>query len=400
MGEVSEFGRVVLVVSIGFVAALLSTRIGERLRVPAPALFLAFSAIATSIFPALGRVLSITDVERIGAVALILILFDGGMQIGWSRFRRELLPISILGFAGTFLTALVMAGLVHYAIGLSWEQSLLVAGALAPTDPAVMFSVLGGRAISERISVILQGESGANDPVGIAVVLGLIEVDRHQAGVGAMVLHVALGLAIGAAVGIAGGLLMRRVMARPTLAADSLYPLRSLAGAGVIYGAASVLDGSGFLAVFIAGMLVAEAEATRGQDIELVHQVLASLGEIVVFVALGLTIHLDSLGFRSVWVDGVIVSVMLVVIARPLVVAALLTPLRYPGREQAFIAWAGLRGAVPILLAAFTLIEGLPGAHRIYGIVFVVVLVTVLVQGSLLPWVAERCSVAEPATVD
>ena len=261
-----------------------------------------------------------------------------------------------------------------------------------------MFSVLGGREIAERISVILQGESGANDPVGIAVVLGLIEVDRHQAGIGAMVLHVTLGLAIGAAVGVGGGLLMRRVMARPTLATDSLYPLRSLAGAGIIYGLASVLEGSGFLAVFIAGMLVAEAEATRGKDIELVHQVLASLGEIVVFVALGLTIHIESLGFRSVWVDGLVISVMLVLIARPLVVGLLLTPLRYPRREQAFIAWAGLRGAVPILLAAFTLIENLPGAHRIYGLVFVVVLVTVLVQGTLLPWVAERCSVTgEPA---
>ena len=397
MGEVAEFGRVVLVVSIGFVAALLSTRVGERLRLPAPALFLAFSAIATSVFPALGRVLSITDVERIGAVALILILFDGGMQIGWSRFRRELLPISILGFAGTFLTAAVMAALVHTVIGMTWKEALLVAGALAPTDPAVMFSVLGGRQIKDRISVILQGESGANDPVGIAVVLGLIEVDRHQAGVGAMVLHVTLGLAIGAAVGVGGGLLMRRVMARPTLAADSLYPLRSLAGAGIIYGIASVLEGSGFLAVFIAGMLVAEAEATRGKDIELVHQVFANLGEIVVFVALGLTIHLDSLSFHHVWVDGAIVSVMLVVIARPAVVALLLTPLRFTAREQVFISWAGLRGAVPILLAAFTLIEGLPGAHRIYGLVFVVVLLTVVVQGTLLPWVAERCSVTEPA---
>jgi cell volume regulation protein A len=290
-----------------------------------------------------------------------------------------------------------MAGLVHYVIGMTWKQGLLVAGALAPTDPAVMFSVLGGREIKDRISVILQGESGANDPVGIAVVLGLIEVDRHQAGVGAMVLHVTLGLAIGALVGAVGGVLMRRVLARPTLATDSLYPLRSLAGAGIIYGVASVLDGSGFLAVFIAGMLVAEAEAPRGKDIELVHQVFASLGEIVVFVALGLTIHLDSLGFHSVWVDGLIVSVMLVLIARPLVVALLLTPLRYPPREQAFISWAGLRGAVPILLAAFTLIEGLPGAHRIYGLVFVVVLVTVLVQGTLLPWVAERCEVTEPA---
>jgi len=399
MGEVSEFGRIVLVVSLGFAAALLSTRVGERLRVPAPALFLACSAIATSIFPALGRVLSVTDVERIGAFALILILFDGGMQIGWSRFQRELVPITILGFAGTFLTAAVMAVLVHSAIGLPWKESLLIAGALAPTDPAVMFSVLGGREIAERISVILQGESGANDPVGIAVVLGLIEVDRHQAGIGAMVLHVTLGLAIGAAVGVGGGLLMRRVMARPTLATDSLYPLRSLAGAGIIYGLASVLEGSGFLAVFIAGMLVAEAKATRGKDIELVHQVLASLGEIVVFVALGLTIHIDSLGFRSVWVDGLVISVMLVLIARPLVVGLLLTPLRYPAREQAFIAWAGLRGAVPILLAAFTLIENLPGAHRIYGLVFVVVLVTVLVQGTLLPWVADRCSVTDPVDV-
>ena len=157
-----------------------------------------------------------------------------------------------------------------------------------------------------------------------------------------------------------------------------------------------MLEGSGFLAVFIAGMLVAEAEATRGKDIELVHQVLASLGEIVVFVALGLTIHIESLGFRSVWVDGLVISVMLVLIARPLVVGLLLTPLRYPVRGSRRSSPGPGCGAVPILLAAFTLIENLPLAHRIYGLVFVVVLVTVLVQGTLLPWVAERCSVTDP----
>ena len=393
MTEAAEFGRIVLITAVGFAAAIISSRLSERLRLPAPALFLAAAAIASDLAPQLGRVLSIRDVERIGVVALIVILFDGGMEIGWTRARAALAPIVGLGVLGTFAVAGLLAAIMHGAFGLSWTSALLVGAALAPTDPAVMFSVLGGREIAGRSAVILQGESGANDPVGIALMLGLLEVATANGSAASIAVGFVIEMTVGLAVGVAGGLLLSRLMTRTALPDAALYPLQTLAAAGVIYGLASVLHGSGFLAVFVAGLLIADVRAPFKAQIEHFHTALASLAEIVVFVALGLTVDLGNLDFRHVVVDGLVLALLLTFIVRPLVVTVLLAPALLTRGEKTFVAWAGLRGAVPILLAAFALLEGAADARRIYGLVFVVVMFSVVVQGSLVQTVARRTGV-------
>ena len=176
MTDAAEFGRVVLIVAVGFAVAILSSRISGRLRVPAPALFLAAATVSSDLIPNLAPLLTIHDVERICLVALIVILFDGGMDIGVARFRESLWPIVSLGVVGTFLVAGLLAVLVHALFGPSWTTSLLIGAALAPTDPAVVFSVLGGSEVSGRSDDILKGESGVNDPVGIALVIGLLDI--------------------------------------------------------------------------------------------------------------------------------------------------------------------------------------------------------------------------------
>jgi cell volume regulation protein A len=388
--DAAEFGRVVLIVAVGFAVAILSSRISGRLRVPAPALFLAAATVSSDLIPNLAPLLTIHDVERICLVALIVILFDGGMDIGVTRFRESLWPIVSLGVLGTFLVAGLLAVLVHALFGPSWTTSLLIGAALAPTDPAVVFSVLGGSEVSGRSDDILKGESGVNDPIGIALVIGLLDIATSNGSSVAIAEDFALQMAVGLAVGVVGGLALGRAMRDLMLPDSALYPLLTLSAAGIVYGLASVLHGSGFLAVFVTGVLIADLRAPYKAEIEHFHKALASLGEIVVFVALGLTIDLGSLDLRSVWLDGLAVAVLLTFVARPLVVAALLARARLTRGEKVFIAWAGMRGAVPILLAAFTLLEGVDHANRIYGIVFVVVMFSVVVQGSLVPTVAGR----------
>ena len=393
MTDAAEFGRVVLIVAVGFAVAILSSRLTERWRIPAPALFLAAATVSSDVIPNLAPLLTIRDVERMCLVALIVILFDGGMEIGVEQFRASLRPIVTLGLLGTFLVAAMLAALVHVLFDMNWTTSLLIGGALAPTDPAVMFSVLGGREVAGRSDVILKGESGVNDPVGIALVVGLLAIAANEHSRGDVIAHFALEMGVGIVVGVLGGLALGRAMRDLRLPDAALYPLMTLAGAGIVYGLAAVLQGSGFLAVFIAGVMIADLRAPYKSEIEHFHGALASLGEIVVFVALGLTIDLGSLSLENVWLDGLVIAVLLTFVARPLIVALLLWAADLTRGEKVFIAWAGMRGAVPILLAAFTLLEGVDHAHRIYGIVFVVVMFSVLVQGTLVPTVARRAGV-------
>jgi cell volume regulation protein A len=392
MHEVHEFGLIVLLISTAFALAVVSSRVSERLRVPGPALFLIAAALLSDAFPSLGD-LSIRTVERIGVVALVVILFDGGSRIGLRRFRTAALPVLSLGVVGTFATAGLTTLAAHWLLDFTWITSGLVGAAIAPTDPAVMFSVLGRREVSGRTGTILEAESGANDPVGIALMIGMIEFATSDNGtMWTVVREFALEMSIGLAVGVAGAYALLFALRRLALPAAGLYPLRTLAAAGVIYGAASTLHGSGFLAVFVAGIIVGDERAPYQEEIESFFTSLASLAEIVMFVALGLTIDFTGLS-ATVWRDGVVLAVVVALVARPLVVWTLLLPTRLRVGERLFVAWGGLKGAVPIFLAAFAILAGVDDAQRIYGIVFVVVALSVVVQGSTIPFAASLAGV-------
>jgi potassium/hydrogen antiporter len=391
--ELTVFGTIVLVVSGGLLLALIATRLNERFPVPEPALFLLLAAVASDVFPKLGERLSIRDVERIGVVALIVILFNGGTLVGWRRFRVAAVPIFTLGVLGTFATAGVIAVAAHYLLDFSWTTAGLLGAALSPTDPAVMFSVLGNKEIRGRTGTILEGESGVNDPVGIALMIGMIELAQDaDASFWVVVEEFSVEMAVGLAVGLLGALALRPLL-RFSLPDPALYPLRALAAAGVIYGVAAAADGSGFLAVFVAGVAVGDARVPHREEIERFHTSLASLAEVVVFAALGLTIDLTELVTSRWLLEGLVLAVILVCVARPLAVGPLLLPVRMRRNERLFVIWSGLRGAVPILLAAFALLAAVEDAERVYAIVFVVVAFSVIVQGSSIPLVARRLGI-------
>ncbi|MFI1919595.1 cation:proton antiporter [Nocardia sp. NPDC020380] len=396
MNDVSPFATVVLLVAAVGLAAVLSHRVLERFPIPAPALFLIGAAAASDIWPALGD-LPAVHLERVVTIALVVILFDGGMQIGWRKVRANAGAIVWIGAAGTLLTAAALAAAAHLIFGLDWRIALLLGTALSPTDPAVVFSVLGRRQIAGRSGVLLQGESGANDPVGIALLVVLLGTTHFTAAAaGSVAWAFATQLLIGAAFGVAGGLGLLWFMRSVLLPAAGLYSLRVLMCALAIYAITTLAHGSGFLAVLVAGMMVGDQRAPYKTEIERFHSALANLAEIVAFVMLGLTIQIsgahgitdgNALGI------GLGLAVLLAVLIRPVLAGILLWRTDLTRGERLFICWTGLKGAVPILLGVFILQAGVPDARRAYEIIFVVVAFSVIVQGGAVPALARRLGI-------
>lgn len=399
MNDVESFGWVILGVSLAVVAAILSNRISDRIRIPAPALFLVGAAIASDVFPFLGS-MRVQTVQDVVTVALVMILFDGGMGIGWRHLRPNAGAVLWIGVAGTAVTAAGIAALAHFAFGFGWQVALLLGTALSPTDPAVVFSVLGRREIIGRSGTLLEGEAGANDPVGIALMAVLVGTAGLSGGdaVAHGLIEFARQMAIGGAAGVIGGWLLLKLMRRMPLPSEALYPIRTLAFAGAVYGLATVAGGSGFLAVFVAGIFVGDANAPYKREIERFHSAVASLAEVVAFVVLGLTISLHDLPkVHALW-PGLVIAVVLTLLIRPLLVGLISLPVRLRVGERIFVLWAGLKGAVPVLLGTFAFTAGIPGAERIYEIVFIVVAFSVIVQGSLAPTVAKWAKVPMRST--
>ena len=394
MSDIVEFGRIILLVTGGLSLAIAGRVVAARIGLPTAALLLTVAAVASDLSGWLASLLSFQDVQRVATVALIAILFDGGMSIGLRRFRTAAVPITILGVLGTFGTAPLVAVAAHYVLGFDWTVALLIGAALAPTDPAVTFSVLAGKEVEGRSGTILEGESGFNDPVGIALMIGMIELATvPEASAVDVEWEFLREMGVGLAVGAAAGFILLQALRRIPLPDNSLYPLAVLLAAGVIYGIAAVSHGSGFLAVFVAGIAIGDAEFPRRVEVRHFHASLADLGELAVFVALGLTIDLGFILSGALWWQGLVLAVLLGFVVRPLVVAPLLLPSRLSRGERLFVMWAGLKGAVPILLASLAVVGGTEQAPEIYGIVFVVVLFSVVVQGTLVPTVAGRLGV-------
>jgi cell volume regulation protein A len=393
MHDLVPFAVITLFAGLALLAAVGSNHLAERIHVPAPALFLVAAAAASDAWPRLGD-LSIVIDQRIVTVALVVILFEGGMHIGWARMRTAAGAVVWLGVAGTVVTAGAMALGAHWLYGFDWRPALLIGAALAPTDPAVVFSVLGRREISGRTGTLLEGESGANDPVGIALMVSLLGTSGGGwPALSSGLWHFALQIVVGAAVGAGGGWLLLQLMHKVSLPNEALYPVQTVAFAVLLYGGATALHGSGFLAVFLAGIIVGDTRAPYKREIERFTGALASIAEIVAFVVLGLSVHVASVFHGARFWTALGLGALLIFVVRPLLVGLVLVPVRLSRGERLFVLMSGLKGAVPILLGTYVLVEGADRAGDIYDIVFVVVLLSVFVQGGLVPTLARLLNV-------
>jgi cell volume regulation protein A len=393
--DLLDFGTIVLVVSAGLVLAIGVRVVAGRLGIPTAGLLLVVAAAASDLVDRLSTVLSFQDVQRIATLALVVILFEGGSKIGLRRFRTAAVPILALGVLGTFATAALLALAAHVLLDFSWTVSSLIGAALAPTDPAVTFSVLAGKDVEGRSGTILEGESGFNDPVGIALMIGMVELATTDDGTGWSVVGEFLReMGIGLVVGVAGAAAITAVIRYAPFPDRTLYPIAMILTVGVVYGAATVAHGSGFLAVFVAGILVGDLQFEARRAVRVFNAALGDLGELAAFVALGLTIDLALIFHEGLWWRGLVIAALLGFVVRPLVVGPLVSVMDLTWGERGFIVWSGLKGAVPILLASLAVVAGTDSATEIYGLVFVVVLFSVVVQGTLVPTIAERLGVS------
>nr|WP_239091581.1 potassium/proton antiporter [Streptomyces sp. SID14478] len=381
-----------LVSALVLLIAVAAVRISSRSGLPSLLLYLGIGiAIGQD---GIGDV-SFSDAELtqvIGYAALVVILTEGGLGTKWKEIKPVLPAAVALSLVGVAVSVGVTAAGAHYLVGLEWRPSLIIGAVVSSTDAAAVFSVLRKVPLPARITGVLEAESGFNDaPVVILVVAfsAAGPVEHWYVLVGEIAMELAIGAAIGLAVGWLGSYGLRHV----ALPASGLYPIAVMAIATVAYAAGAMAHGSGFLAVYLAAMVMGNAKlphwpATRGFA-----EGLGWIAQIGMFVLLGLLVTPHELGNDIV--PALVIGLILTMVARPLEVVISLLPFRMPWQEQALMSWAGLRGAVPIILATIPMVTGVADSRRIFNIVFVLVVVYTLIQGPTLPWLARKLSLGD-----
>ncbi|MDX2914921.1 potassium/proton antiporter [Streptomyces griseiscabiei] len=384
---VHDLNQLLLVCSLVLLVAVAAVRISSRSGLPSLLVYLGIGI-------AMGQD-GIGDIhfdnaeltQVIGYAALVVILAEGGLGTKWKEIEPALPAATSLALVGVATSVGVTAAAAHYLIGLEWRQALIIGAVVSSTDAAAVFSVLRRIPLPARVTGTLEAESGFNDAPVVILVASLSmagPVEHWYVLIGEIVLELAIGAAIGLAVGWLGSWGLRHI----ALPASGLYPIAVMAIAVTAYAAGALAHGSGFLAVYLASMVLGNAKlphwpATRGFA-----EGVGWIAQIGMFVLLGLLVTPHEMG-DDIW-PALVIGLVLTMVARPLSVVVALVPFRVPWREQALLSWAGLRGAVPIILATIPMVSGVEGSRRIFNIVFVLVVVYTLVQGPTLPWLARK----------
>lgn len=389
--------QLIMLGAVLILLGILSSKLSTRLGLPMLVLFLLVGMLAGE--DGLGRIAfdSPQSAHALGTIALALILFDGGLQTPVASIKQVWKPASLLATLGVFVTAVVTGVAASYILNISILEGLLLGAIVGSTDAAAVFSLLrnAGINLNSRLKSTLEIESASNDPMAIFLTVGLLEilVNGLKPGIGLLQLFI-MQMGLGAAVGLAVGYGVVKVINRIHLQASGLYPVMVTASGLLAFGVAANIGGSGFLAVFICGVMVGNARFVFQRTTFLFHDGLAWLSQITMFVMLGLLITPSSL--IEVWWQGLLIAAVLVFLARPLAVLPVLAGFGFNRREMTLVSWVGLRGSVPIILAIFPLMFGLASAELIFNVVFFVVLISATLQGSTLPWIARKLRLIEP----
>ena len=375
--------------------SVLSSRASQRIGVPIALFFLVVGILAGS--EGIGGI-PFDDYRlafRMGSVALALILFDGGLNTSMEVIRRVWAPAGVLASLGVMLVAGLVAGLAHLG-GLGWPEALVLGAIVSSTDAAATFAVLraSGLQLKRRVAATLEVESGVNDPTAVILTttLSLNLLSQGELGLPEMLLDILSELLTGAVIGIGAGYAGRALIGRLHLVTGGLYPALLLAFGLLSFGVATLAHGSGFLAVYLTGIVLGNGPLPYRAGLLRIFDALAWLSQIGMFLMLGLLVFPSRLGEMASL--GLGVALVLAVLIRPLVVALCLAPFRYPRNEVVFIGWVGLRGAVPIVLAIFPVLVGAPGADRIFHLAFFIVAVGAIIPGGTVAWATRRLGLA------
>jgi potassium/hydrogen antiporter len=330
--------------------------------------------------------------QGVGVACLIFILFSGGLDTDWRSVRRVAAPALVLATLGVMISAATIAAATVFILGVSWLQGALLGAVVASTDAAAVFAILRSTRLDLKgdVPALIEFESGTNDPMAIflvgAVLLLMTATEPPVLGLGADFL---VQMSMGSVIGLTAGWLIPEVLKRSHYRHGGLAFVVSISGALIAYGLAEVVGGNGFLAAYIAGLIAGNRTYLAKKIVATFQDGLAWLAQVVMFLTLGLLVTPTNLA--DVIVPGLAITFILMLVARPLSVFLCLAPFRQFGwRSKLFVSWAGLRGAVPIVLATFPIVAGVPGAFTVFNIVFFVVLLSSLIQGPTINWVAER----------
>jgi cell volume regulation protein A len=376
------------------VAGVVASALAARLRLPALLLFLGLGMAVGS--DGLGWI-NFDDyslAKLVGTIALVLILFEGGLATGFRALRPVLRPAASLAVIGTTATAAITGITAGWLLHFSIPEGLLLGAILSPTDGAAVFSLLRGVRLPRRLALALEGEAGLNDPVSVMLVIVMIEVIRMP-GYGALdaIWFLVRQIAIGGGLGLIVGALAIQALRRLGPAASSLSLVASFATAAVAYGAAGSLDGSGFLAVYLAGLALGGAKLPARDGLLPFHEGLAAVADIGMFFALGLLVFPSQLGGQLV--RGTLLALILALVARPVAAFLATAGSGFERRERVLIGWAGLRGGVPVVLATFPIIDHVPRSLDFFNLVFFAVIVSTLIQGATVELLANRLGIAQ-----
>src|SRR5258707_6702072 len=390
--------ELILIAGVLLAAGIAGALLADRVRVPGLLLFLALGMLAGS--EGIGGIeFDNTELARtLGTIALVLILFEGGLTAGWSEIRPVLGTAASLATIGTVVTAILAGLAAKWIFGLSTLEGMLVGAAIAATDSAAIFAVLRRSTLEKRLARSLEGESGMNDPVALLLVIGFIEwIQQSGFGLADMAGLLALRLALGTAIGLALGRVAGAALDKVRLPTDGIYPVATIAIAGLAYGLAEVAHGSGLLATYLTALALGSANIPARRTIVAFHEGLGWVAQIALFILLGLLLipsRLDDVALK-----GLALSAVLIVVARPVAAFAATALARLDMRERLMLGWAGLRGATPIWLATFPVVAGIGGGEELFAIVFFVVVSSTLVQGASFEPLARRLGLTtdEPA---
>jgi cell volume regulation protein A len=379
-----------VVVALLLAASALLSHATQKLRVPAGLIFLAIGMLAGS--EGLGGI-AFDDYRfafRVGSAALALILFDGGLNTPVDTVRRSLTPAGLLATVGVVGTMCGVAFVAH-VLGLPWSSSFLLGAIVSSTDAAAVFSVLrsNGIQLKHRVGGTLEVESGINDPVAVILTTLLTQqLLGERVSIWLAALDVLREIVIGGVCGVAIGAGARWLLKRTRLPASGLYSVLTLAAALFAFSLPTLIGGSGFLGVYVAAVVLGAGRLPYGTAMRRIHDSLAWLGQVAMFLVLGLLVYPSQL-VEAAWV-GTIVGLALTFVARPVMVALCLVPLRFPRNDVLYIGWVGLRGAVPIILATYPVLAGAPGGARLFNIVFFIVVLNAVLPGTTVPWMTRR----------
>lgn len=383
-------GTLILVAGLLMAAALAASLLAGPLRVPGLLLFLAIGMAIGSDGTGWVDFSDYTLARDVGVVALAVIVFEGGLSTRVDELRPVVGTAASLSVVGTILTALITGAAATVLFDLEPLEGLLLGSIVASTDAAAVFALLRGASLRPRLARLLEGEASSNDPVAILLVLGFIEWSTRS-GYGIVDMAVLFGrqAAIGIAAGVAIGWLTARILRGVQLPNPGLYPVASLTSCAIAFGGADVLGGSGFLAVYLAGLVLgADEELPARRTMTAFHDGLAWLAQLTMFLTLGLLVEPAEL--RGIAVKGLALAAVLALIARPVASVISTCFVRFSLAERVLLGWAGLRGAVPVVLATFPVIADIPRSHEFFNIVFFAVLVSLLLQGPTIEPLARR----------